>query len=71
MRDNNLCLVLQKLLSLAKHNYGTNKVRPNKYLVNFDIRVSCILKRNANQSFSNAIKYLFRYMIIHQEVAKQ
>ncbi|XP_071648430.1 protein cramped [Temnothorax longispinosus] len=29
MRDNNLCLVLQKLLSLAKHNYGTNKVYDN------------------------------------------
>lgn len=52
MRDNNLCLVLQKLLSLAKHNYGTNKVRRNKYLVNFYIRVvSCILRRNANQFF--------------------
>lgn len=29
MRDNSLCLVLQKLLSLAKHNYGTNKVYDN------------------------------------------
>ncbi|XP_036145129.1 uncharacterized protein LOC105837488 isoform X5 [Monomorium pharaonis] len=29
IRDNSLCLVLQKLLSLAKHNYGTNKVYDN------------------------------------------
>ncbi|XP_018047314.1 PREDICTED: protein cramped-like, partial [Atta colombica] len=29
MHDNSLCLVLQKLLSLAKHNYGTNKVYDN------------------------------------------
>ncbi|XP_032667874.1 uncharacterized protein LOC116842581 [Odontomachus brunneus] len=29
MRDDSLCLVLQKLLSLAKHNYGTNKVYDN------------------------------------------
>ncbi|XP_018405941.1 PREDICTED: uncharacterized protein LOC108782217 isoform X2 [Cyphomyrmex costatus] len=29
MRDNSLCLVLQKLLSLAKHNYDTNKVYDN------------------------------------------
>ncbi|KAH0946269.1 hypothetical protein HN011_010938 [Eciton burchellii] len=27
--DNSLCLVLQKFLSLAKHNYGTNKVYDN------------------------------------------
>ncbi|KAL6444783.1 hypothetical protein ACFW04_002084 [Cataglyphis niger] len=29
MRDDSLCSVLQKLLSLAKHNYGTNKVYDN------------------------------------------
>ncbi|KYN30291.1 PREDICTED: protein cramped-like [Trachymyrmex cornetzi] len=29
MHDNSICLVLQKLLSLAKHNYGTNKVYDN------------------------------------------
>ncbi|XP_072748240.1 protein cramped [Anoplolepis gracilipes] len=29
MRDESLCSVLQKLLSLAKHNYGTNKVYDN------------------------------------------
>ncbi|KYN34054.1 Protein cramped-like protein [Trachymyrmex septentrionalis] len=29
IHDNSLCLVLQKLLSLAKHNYGTNKVYDN------------------------------------------
>ncbi|XP_014477729.1 PREDICTED: protein cramped [Dinoponera quadriceps] len=29
MRDDSLCLALQKLLSLAKHNYGTNKVYDN------------------------------------------
>ncbi|XP_067204358.1 protein cramped [Linepithema humile] len=29
MRDDSSCLVLQKLLSLAKHNYGTNKVYDN------------------------------------------
>ncbi|XP_020297366.1 protein cramped [Pseudomyrmex gracilis] len=29
VRDDSLCLILQKLLSLAKHNYGTNKVYDN------------------------------------------
>lgn len=28
-RDDSICLALQKLLSLAKHNYGTNKVYDN------------------------------------------
>ncbi|KOC60884.1 Protein cramped [Habropoda laboriosa] len=29
LRDDNLCLTLQKLLSIAKHSYGTNKVYDN------------------------------------------
>jgi len=37
MRDDSLCSVLQKLLSLAKHNYGTNKVRYNNYFINFTV----------------------------------
>jgi len=48
MRDNNLCLVLQKLLSLAKHNYGTNKVRCNKYFIHFDIKIPIIFEDKAN-----------------------
>lgn len=29
MRDNDLCVTLQKLLSIAKYNYGTSKVYDN------------------------------------------
>lgn len=69
MRDNSLCLVLQKLLSLAKHNYGTNKVSCSKYLANFDIETPVAF--GDKSIFSNIIKYLFRYTTIHQEVTKQ
>ena len=48
LRDDNLCLTLQKLLSIAKHSYGTSKVYDNTSGSNETVISSRILSTKAS-----------------------
>ncbi|XP_043249274.1 protein cramped [Colletes gigas] len=50
LRDDNLCLTLQKLLSIAKHSYGTNKVYDNSSTSNETV-ISCRMVSTKESTF--------------------